>query len=194
MSMQVLPKIEIQSFGKAHISAAKEVFDLQFGKDYLSTSDLETYLNHSYKGWVALENGVLIGVALAAIGTAKDLSTHFLVGVDWFRDTFGHFDNIALRKHLAIDPKWVGQGVGRQLVEFGIHELSSIVDVIVSVVWKESAAQSLGNILQSLGSYPIHQIDDYWKQDSLDKGYTCPGCQKMPCSCAMLVFAKDCKA
>ncbi len=186
---QHLQYISFSEFKEEHLNAALRIFDLQFGKDYLSIDYLQTYIQEpEHFGKVVLLEGELLGLSLSKIGPPTQLSKHLLKDADWFEDYFAPFSSIALRKHSALHPKAVGKGIGRQLVQQGIEELLLHNEAVVSLVWKENAAANLGKILQSVGAQPIHEIADYWAEDSLKKGYDCPGCFSMPCCCTMQVY------
>ncbi|MDC0231097.1 hypothetical protein OAK19_03960, partial [Aureispira] len=97
---------------------------------------------------------------------------------------------IALRKHLAVKPGMEARGIGRELVVKGMEILEKYARSIISVVWEESAGKSVGKILRSCGSIPIHTLENYWCKDSLEKQYLCPNCKEPPCCCSATIYAK----
>lgn len=183
--------MDLQIFSSKHLLAAKAICDAQFGQDYLGMGDLEKYLAPPHIGLVATKNQELLGLTLIKIGDVETISKELLAGQDWFLSKFKDYSKIALRKHLAVLPGQEGLGIGRLLMARGMQLLEEQgIEVIISVVWKEGASKALHKLLTSFQSIPIHTIDNYWKVDSLKKGYICPGCKQLPCECSVTVYSK----
>ncbi len=170
------------------LAAAKQIIDKQLGKNYLSLADLKKFIEGESLGLVLLEQTEVIGVSLVKIGKTATIAQELLEGKDWFLSYFQNQKKIALRKHLAIKEEKKGQGLGRLLVEEGMKKLNMDKMAIVSVVWQEGAAHSLGKILQNAGAIPVKNIKNYWAKDSLIKKYNCPLCQRLPCSCSATIY------
>lgn len=183
--------IKNQKLVSKHIPAVKALLDKQFGTDYLSIEELHIFANTPHFGLVALEGSKVIGVSLVKIGKVSTLVEEVLLEQSWFCSHFGKNKLIALRKHLAVDNHYQGKGIGKLLVIDGIKQLRSMVDYIISIVWKESAEHSLGKLLQKVGATPIRTIPDYWKEDSLTKQYDCPICGQPPCACSTIIYSID---
>lgn len=182
---------KIQVLSSVHLLAAKAICDAQFGQDYLGMEDLAVYLESPHIGLVALRDKELLGLTLIKIGDANTIAQELLAGQDWFLSKFKETHKIALRKHLAVLPGKEGSGIGRALMAEGMQLLEAEgTEAIISVVWKEGSSLALHKLLGNFQSNPVQTIDSYWKEDSLKKGYICPGCQQLPCNCSVVVYAK----
>ena len=188
--MTTKSKVQISKFRKEHLVQVKDILDSQFGCDYLTICDIEKYLGGNSIGMVAVDGDTVLGLTLIKLGTTREITKHFLSGKDWFKTRFADLEPIALRKHLAVKPGLEDRGIGRELVVKGMKILEKHARSIVSVVWEESAGKSVGKILRSCGSVPIHTLENYWSKDSLKKQYLCPNCKEPPCSCSATIYAK----
>lgn len=187
----VMENLKTVLFAASHLSEAKAICDVRFGKDYLTLEDLAVYLVPPHLGLVAVSAGQLLGLTLIKIGDAKQIAQELLSEQDWFYNHFQSYPTLALRKHLAVLPTYESQGIGRRMVEAGMKLLEERkIDAIVSVVWKEGASEALHKLLTEFQSFPIRNLVDYWKADSLKKQYICPSCKRLPCGCSAIVYAK----
>ena len=190
MKMSTKSKVQISKFREEHLFQAKDILDSQFGYDYLTICDIKKYLDINSLGLVAIDGDTVLGLTLIKLGTLREIKNHFLKGKNWFKSRFIDLEPIALRKHLAVLPGMEGKGIGKELVVNGMKILEKHARSIISIVWEESAGKSVGKILRSCGSMPIHTLENYWSMESIEKQYLCPNCKKPPCRCSATIYAK----
>lgn len=190
-AMQNCFDYQIKVLKKEHKTAVKKILDSQFGQDYISWIELDYFLTPKALGFVAIYQDQILGVSLVKLGNAKSLSNELLKGQDWFLSYFDSKLTLALRQHLAVKSNWQGKGVGSFLLREGMAKLEEKTDTIISVVWQESAGKTLGGLLRKANFFPVKNIKNYWKEDSLIKQYQCPLCPILPCQCSATIFVKN---
>lgn len=62
------------------------------------------------------------------------------------------------------------------------------IKTVCSIAWKSKYRTNIGGILKRLGFEQILEIQNYWKEDSIEKGYSCPVCGGPPCKCSAVIY------
>jgi predicted N-acetyltransferase YhbS len=183
--------MKIQLLNSGHITAIKEISDAHFGNNYLNNNYLEYFLTESNLGLVSVIEDEVVGMTLIKIGKRDEILRDFLVGEEFIKEKFSSDAVLALRKHLAVKKGFESKGIGSFMVEKGMKELEKrSVDAILSIVWQEGSSAVLDKILTDYGSKPIMSFPNYWATDSIEKKYSCPACNSIPCSCSAILYAK----
>lgn len=96
----------------------------------------------------------------------------------------------AIIKTLAIQQKYQRTGFGTRLLRTALEELLGSVDRFEVIAWELSDTNliPLESILVKTGFVKSHEITNYWLDDSIQRGYSCPSCGN-PCQCSAVIFS-----
>ncbi len=79
-------------------------------------------------------------------------------------------------------------GIGDALVRETVGAFTGFT--LVSPAWEHRDGRiPVKGVLERNGFVRRHRFQDYWKQDSIDRGYDCPDCGR-PCRCSMVLFCR----
>ena len=107
------------------------------------------------------------------------------------KTTFSAFGNkIGYLATIAVSEKYRGNGIASRLIG-EVHErfAHENINYIISTAWKHAGKINIGNVLERSGYHFVLEIPDYWYEDSVQKGFSCPQCGN-PCHCACVIFEK----
>ena len=159
----------IRDLRSADIDAVLAIADSQLGEKYITETDLS-----EGKVFVAEEDELdkIVGFSIALVG-AKD-------GKSYVRT-------------VAVAQEFSGQGIGTALVAKAVDYLKGLgAKQIFSPLWKHDGVVNSDVIFRRNGFVPKHEIPDYWLNDSIDKGYSCPVCGSVcHCTCVMYELTID---
>jgi N-acetylglutamate synthase-like GNAT family acetyltransferase len=95
-------------------------------------------------------------------------------------------------KSIAVYPAFQGQGIG-SIIFSEVPNIAKEVGVqnCYCVAWKRKDKVAMHNIHINAGFTVLHEIENYWKKDSIEKDYDCPECGN-PCSCSAVIYHKQC--
>jgi ribosomal protein S18 acetylase RimI-like enzyme len=105
--------------------------------------------------------------------------------------TLKHSKKIGVIKTVAVYKKYQGFGIGNKLSQISYDELiDKGVDSLYSIAWRNGEVTNIGGILTNLGFKEHAVIENYWTEDSQEKGYDCPACGEPPCKCTGIIYTK----
>ena len=107
------------------------------------------------------------------------------------KTTFSAFGNkIGYLATIAVSEKYRGNGIASRLIG-EVHErfAHENINYIISTAWKHAGKINIGNVLERSGYHFVLEVPDYWYEDSVQKGFSCPQCGN-PCHCACVIFEK----
>ncbi|MDR0846368.1 MAG: GNAT family N-acetyltransferase [Lactobacillales bacterium] len=177
-------KMKFVPLEEAHIPELLKIADAELGENYLAAEYLAKVINDKSKIVLVAIKGVKVsGFGLASILTGPELRAKLLKGSEQlpeFAGRIGLIDNVAIKE----DKK--GLGIGSNIVEKLISELKQKgIKEFASVAWvpANETKSNLGNILEKNGIPFGYNVENYWTDDSLAKGYDCPLCG-IHCACS----------
>ncbi len=164
------------------------ITDNLFGSNYLTKQELQNYINNVNKiGIVAKNDSEIIGFQLLQIDTPDNILKTILREKDWFRKQFSKHQLIGVLKTLAVKEKYHNQGIGTLLTKKSLDIFKKKADLIISVCWDKNRNNSISKILEKFNIALVHEIKEYWKNDSIKNNYSCKICGSPPCRCNALI-------
>ena len=132
-----------------------------FGSGYL---DMDFLRNH--QGIVALEEGRVVGFVIHRRGIHLDREI----------------------RSLAVTPARQRQGIGARLLQAAFNDHPG--QNWEATLWKNTDGQvPAQRLFESLGFEAVAEREDYCKEDSITRGYTCAQCGH-PCTCSAVLVQK----
>lgn len=181
--------VSIRPFTQADFTDIISIANKRFGDDYLSLNELHAYLNNNNKiGIVAFVNNEIVGFALAQICNFDELMKLVLYDQDWFKEEFLDNQTIGILKTIAVDNNFSNQGIGTALTKYRMEILNKKCNIILAISWEHEQDVFNSKLLEKFGLSLKRKIENYWREDSLQKGYNCEICGAPPCRCTALTY------
>jgi ribosomal protein S18 acetylase RimI-like enzyme len=153
----------------------QEISDLQAGK--MSGTALGAFMNNELVGvllgrMLEKETAAEYEALAQGAGAAMGLAVH----------------RLGLLQSVAVKPGCRGQGIGTALSRAVLDYLKRAgATAVLAVSWESGARDSSAGMLEAVGFRRVARINEFWKEDSLRLGYTCPRCGN-PCRCAGILY------
>ncbi|MFM7022665.1 MAG: hypothetical protein ACKOXB_06765 [Flavobacteriales bacterium] len=91
---------------------------------------------------------------------------------------------------VVVDKANQGKGEGSKLLS-NFYERFSAEYTIVVPLWKYKGSEGLRHWILKKNGTLFHSFNEYWRDDSLEKGYHCLECGPPPCRCSMDLYVLD---
>jgi GNAT superfamily N-acetyltransferase len=179
----IVSKIEKNTAGQA-MSIAEQ----QLGDSYIHEND---FLDPDAISLCAVHGKNIIGFCIGKI-LKKDLFTSLYPAVSASLSRhFTYIDRLGLVASVATDPAYGGRGIASTLLRACLDEMDSAgLPLACAIGWKSGESVHVGGILERFSFRPVQEFQDFWKEDSLAKGYRCPVCGEPPCLCSAVVYIR----
>ena len=165
------------------------IADELFGRGYLTKAELQNYVDGNTKtGIVTKTRNEIIGFQLVQTTNLSGIKSLALNEQQWFQEQFSGYSSIGVLKTLAVKDDFRNQGIGTLLTTESIKILRKTSDCILSICWDKKDDASISTILKNCGMRQIREINEFWKEDSLKRNYSCKICGKPPCRCNAIVY------
>ncbi|MCC9144457.1 MULTISPECIES: GNAT family N-acetyltransferase [unclassified Arthrobacter] len=190
-----LEKIPAAALGPNELDQALSVLGSELGYKYVSREELASYSQDTDK--IALISKDAQGVIGAVTGRIFETVDAFLASLPQdmtnpLRECLPglDFNKIGFIKSVAVDRSMQGRGIASGLVDAATSKLWSLgATLIVSIGWTDEEGCHIQGVFDAAHFSTKGDIPDFWLQDSLDKGYSCPTCGT-PCRCVARIFSK----
>lgn len=98
------------------------------------------------------------------------------------------FNLTGLLKSVAVDSEERGSGIGTKISSAVVQALFDMgATNVVSIGWTDDEGCHIQGPLETLGFKARGDLDDFWHEDSVLEGYSCPTCGR-PCRCSARIF------
>lgn len=168
------------------------IADKQLGKDYVTTELLNQSLTKQECFCLVVEDNK----------TKKPIGFSFCLNIN-YEDAKAlckctdkdlkelvFCDKIGYIKTVVIDKKYEGYGIGSNLVKECIEIMKKDgCTSFISTAWKHCGIINIANVLTKNGFIKTFEIPNYWYEDSIAEGYSCPQCGN-PCHCSCVIYIK----
>ncbi len=182
--MKVIPDIDAKD-----IKEIQNIADLAFGIGYFNVNSIIKENNKDV--FIYFEKATEIkGFIYYSVLSKKRMQDivmqHDILWTESEKDKYG------LLKTVAVSQKYQHKGIGNRLLEYAVcHMHQNKIKHISTIVWKQSPNKTaLEKILLKKNFTLQYEIQDFWKEDSIQHKYDCPVCGN-PCSCSALIYMKS---
>ena len=185
----MIDSLTIRKIKPLDIDDIYTISNTQLGDNYLSKKELTTCINNKNTiGIVALQNKCIVGFALGHFFNINAISDFIFEDQNWFINYLKNASTIAILKTFAVHENYSKKGVGGALVQNIAQLLTTKSDKLIAVAWKQNQTRKNITILEKSGLIKQIEIKEYWKKDSIKKGYCCAICGNPPCMCNALIY------
>lgn len=176
------------------IPSVMALFDDALGEGYINPAELSEFgSKHGHTAFVATDlRGIVLGVATGLIdpnvggalyGVPDDQVDAVLTLAPRVEA-----NPVGVLKSVAVDRTARGRGVGHAVSLAVTSALRYTVPHIISIGWATESGCHIGPTLTRMGYTDHGQIENFWWEDSVKQGYSCPTCGH-PCRCAARIFS-----
>jgi N-acetylglutamate synthase-like GNAT family acetyltransferase len=161
------------------IPSVLEIADQQLGKGYIAGE----LLTKPALTRVAMFKDIVLGFSICNILTPDQIEKTIRASANCSpKSLFGLLRTIAIRRGSE------GFGVGGELAKDGVALLKNQVEKIYAVGYQCKKGINSNGFLTRAGFKKKCKIPDYWKEDSLERNYSCRDCGGPPCRCSAVIF------
>lgn len=133
--------------------------------------------------------GAVVGFFLGQILPAPAFQAQYPKESAALSDKLVGADHIGVAKTVATAVSHERLGTATSLIDEAVYQMRIIgVDLVVAVAWKDGMGIHIDGPLRAVSFAPVTEIPDYWKEDSLARGYCCPTCGEPPCRCSAVLY------
>lgn len=163
--------------------AVQDLSDDALGAGYLDVATHTSVENV----FVAEKNGRVIGFAIAYSEYAEAVYANRLPG----RPDTCHIPGdarVGILAAIVLHLDYRGQGIGYRLLRYAVSRYPG--QPIFALGWKpKSRAPHIERPLLQSGFQSVKLYTDFWREDSVRRGYLCPVCGN-PCTCDMQLYLR----
>lgn len=178
-----------------------DIADRTLGPGYLTRDELAAFLDteqgqpgHLGRIWTLV--GEVAGFGSARLLRKGGLAEHlerlrpFLTKGRLLDELPAHH-RVGLLDQVIVEPEFQNRGVGSQQAEFLSWQLKEAgAKRLLATAWHHDGHTPLAGVLRRQGFTSILQVDNFWRQDSLLRGYRCQACGTPPCGCSAEIFVR----
>jgi|ERR1035437_4694638 GNAT superfamily N-acetyltransferase len=176
------------------LTEVHNLFEIALGKDYITKESLLVeILSKNSQIFVAKEGNIIIGAANCSYFKHTELASHLPSEMS---DLVQQYLDLKPREYVGkidgvvVTPDKQKRGIGRQLVQMEIEWLTPRVQKLIIMARIKEETCPAESMLIDMGFIELATVENFWKQDSLEKKYNCPVC-KNPCRCSAKLFQRD---
>lgn len=136
--------------------------------------------------------GGFLDQELVAVAVAE-----FIDNFDWYLPfdptmsrhngtTAGSFSTLCVKENLQ------GQGIGQALSQKRLEFLKSRkIPFIVGCSWVSGLTHTSDRVFEKMGFKAVNKVEHFFRESSIQKAFSCPGCNVHPCSCSAILYRLD---
>jgi GNAT superfamily N-acetyltransferase len=178
-----MSNFQLISISTSYFPECIEIFNQEFGKDYLTTKQLnEQFKNNNFLGYCLISGASkkLIGLCFGYI--------NYVINSQFGLSSTKKYVYI---KSIAVQKNYHGRGVGKKLLDEFLKKAEEIKQDVFSTVWVKENGDSVFESMLIKSNFDLHSEHlNYWKESSLIEQFKCIKCGNPPCTCTMRVFVK----
>lgn len=183
---KILP-LQVTPITKHTVGPALAIAEKQLGDSYIQAGD---FLDSKNISLCAICRGTVAGFLIAKALSVEDFRTLYPNIEETLRRQISYAKTVGFIASMATAPEFEKRGVAHALLEAGLACLEKAGQPLICTIgWKgKGAVAHIDGLVRKAGFQAVHEFADYWKEDSLEKGYRCPVCGDPPCRCSAVLF------
>jgi len=185
---------DIQPLEDRFISQVMEIAGDQLGKDYVDQEELERALDDESDlySFIAVKGGEVIGYLNFEIQERVKIDEYLNIPRKDYPPRLKDAEKAGAIKAGSVKKKYQHRGVGTELNRKVLDKLEKEkINLAYTLGWIKEGEAAISGIMEKFGFEKIKELEEYWKEDSLDKGYSCSLCGEPPCTCSADIFVKE---
>jgi ribosomal protein S18 acetylase RimI-like enzyme len=177
--------MKIEQANKSQINQLLLIANTAFGENFITKTELETYINHPNKYlFIANIDDEIAGFITAEICNKTELQRNLLQQIDLSHNRM----TVGWIKQVAVNPNHLRKGIANKLLNLAATVLNTKCDTLFCISWKKGELTPMSKLLEKNLFKLLQTVPNYWRNDSLAKQYTCTICGAPPCKCSAEFF------
>ena len=185
-----LPHLFIDTMVSTDLADIQRIADCRLGPAYLSPAKI---LHKEWEAFSAYKGSRVVGFLCASLLPLAVFQQHYPSLSSVLERQGLLMDPIGIIHVVAVDQAYEKQGIGTALITHGFDAFFLIQNgplTVVTAAWADHQGAHIGGPLTHNQFRNIGDLPDYWRADSLARGYECPTCGKPPCRCTASIFIR----
>jgi ribosomal protein S18 acetylase RimI-like enzyme len=143
-------------------------------------------------GYCALYNGRVIGFCLGRIIPSNDfLNRYSPIALCMPHEIIDHEERVGFASAIAVEDNMKGRGIGTKLMQTLINRFDTEgINVSLLSGWNSPKGLHITGIARLVGFEVIREIEDFYKDGSINNGYRCQICGPPPCRCSAVIMMR----
>lgn len=95
---------------------------------------------------------------------------------------------------LSVHEDHQGQRLGQKMTKQRISWLEGQgCDLIIGVSWVSGLSHTSNRVFEKLGFRAVNEVKRFYREQSLEHPFQCPGCMVQPCECSAILYECELK-
>ncbi|MFH1728758.1 MAG: GNAT family N-acetyltransferase [Pseudomonadota bacterium] len=153
------------------------------------------YLKSMIKSKSALVLGAFLGKELVGIGCAEIINNFsYYLPFDKNIESRLNKKKVGSLCSLCVRENLQSKGIGQMLSKKRIKWLETEkCNIILGVAWLSNLQHTSDRVFRKLGFKEIKEVVGFYKKDTEEHPFECPGCKKQPCICSARLYQLEIK-
>lgn len=183
-----IAQVKIRKVTKETAASCMAIAEDQLGKDYIPEKD---FMNTNFYSVYGIVRRDVAGFAIGKSFEQQDFLQQFPQVSRLLSHTLTWSNTVGMVSSVAMRQDYQRRGVGYSLVRSVLAHFDSCgVPIVVMLGWSASDGVHIAGIARAMGFAEKATIPEYWRDDSLSKGYRCPVCGDPPCHCSAILYVR----
>lgn len=175
--------LEIVTMEKSMLKEVAQIASMTLGSSFIDESILNNDINLCAK----------YGTKIIAYCTTRFINLDYLQKILKNKkiELLEEYEKIGYIDSLAVNNDYAGKGIGSLLFQNTILKLKeNNIKFVIMAGWKNGTEVNIKGLALKEGFKEEFEIENFWKEDSLEYNFHCTACGKPPCLCSAVIYTK----
>ena len=175
--------LEIVTMEKSMLKEVAQIASMTLGSSFIDESILNNDINLCVRS----------GTKIIAYCTTRFINLDYLQKIlkNKTLELPKEYEKIGYIDSLAVNNDYAGKGIGSLLFQNTISKLKeNNIKFVIMAGWKNGTEVNIKGLALKEGFKEEFEIENFWKEDSLEYNFHCTACGKPPCLCSAVIYTK----
>ena len=175
--------LEIVTMDKSMVKKVAQIASMTLGSSFIDESILNNDINLCAK----------YGTKILAYCTTRFINLDYLKKILKNKkiELLEEYEKVGYIDSLAVNTDFAGKGIGSLLFQNTILKLKeNNIKFVIMAGWKNGTEVNIKGLALKEGFKEEFEIENFWKEDSLEYNFHCTACGKPPCLCSAVIYTK----
>lgn len=175
--------LEIVTMEKSMLKEVAQIASMTLGSSFVDESILNNDINLCARS----------GTKIIAYCTTRFINLDYLQKILKNKkiELLEEYEKIGYIDSLAVNTDYAGKGIGSLLFQNTILKLKeNNIKFVLMAGWKNGTEVNIKGLALKEDFKEEFEIENFWKEDSLEYNFNCTACGKPPCLCSAVIYTK----